>query len=153
MINITIEKAKENDSIKLNELFSKLLEDDRLHYDENIKENLTMNSFFEKRINLENNIILVAKNDDNIIGYIYGYIRNDNKIKKELEANIESLYIEEIYRNNKVGTRLINEFINIATLKNVKYIFIENKYSNKIASSLYNKLGFNNFIETKRKEI
>ena len=153
MISFIIEKAEENDSIKLNELFSKLLEDDRLNYDENIKENLTMNNFFEKRVNIEDNIILVAKIEDKIIGYIYGYIRSDNKIKKELEAHIESLYIEEAYRNNKIGTNLLKEFIKIVKIKNAKYITIENKYSNKIASNLYTNLGFKNFIEMKRKEI
>ena len=74
-MNITIEKAINTDAKILNNLFSQLLEDDRINYDNNIKENLSMNNFFEKRINLEESVILVAKINEEIIGYIYGIIR------------------------------------------------------------------------------
>ena len=112
-----------------------------------------MNNFFEKRINLEDSIIIVAKKEEEIIGYVYGYVRSDNKIKAELEAYIDSIYVLKDFRNNKIGTKLINEFIKLSKDKHVKYIFIDNKYNNKIASYLYTKLGFKNFIQTKRKEI
>lgn len=147
-----IEKASDNECSILDNLFAMLLISDK-EYDCNIKDGLTMNGFFSKRIKDEDSIILVAKIDNNIVGYIYGYIRSDNKIKKELESYIESLFIIEEYRNKGIGTTLINKFIDECKSKNVKYIFIENKEKNESAKFLYNRLGFQIFIETRRKEI
>lgn len=148
-----IRKAKSEDSNALDSLFAKLLENDRLNYDENIKQDLTMSGFFEKRIDRENEIILLAEKSKEIIAYIYGYINADNNIKVKLEANIDSLFVKEEYRNKKIGTSLINKFIEEVKNRNCKYIFIDNKYLNKKAARLYNNLGFNVFIESRRKEI
>lgn len=147
-----IRKATYKDSDVLDSLFAKLIENEQI-YDDNIKDNLTMKGFFSKRINEEENIILVVEDNDNIVGYIYGYIRADNKIKKELEAYIESLFIINEYRNQGLATNLINKFIEEAKKLNTKYIFIENKKDNIVAKKLYDKLNFNNFIEHRRKEI
>lgn len=147
-----IRKATYKDSDVLDSLFAKLIENEQI-YDDNIKDNLTMKCFFSKRINEEENIILVVEDNDNIVGYIYGYIRADNKIKKELEAYIESLFIIKEYRNQGLATNLINKFIEEAKKLNTKYIFIENKKDNIVAKKLYDKLNFNNFIEHRRKEI
>lgn len=76
-----IRKATYKDSDVLDSLFAKLIENEQI-YDDNIQDNLTMKGFFSKRINEEGNIILVVEDNDNIVGYIYGYIRADNKIKK-----------------------------------------------------------------------
>lgn len=147
-----IRKAAYKDSDVLDSLFAKLIENEQI-YDDNIKDNLTMKGFFSKRINEEENIILVVEDNDSIVGYIYGYIRADNKIKKELEAYIESLFIIKEYRNQGLATSLINKFIEEAKKLNTKYIFIENKKDNIVAKKLYDKLNFNNFIEHRRKEI
>ena len=125
-----IRKAMKEDANILNSLFAKLIENERKYYDENIKENLTMNGFFEKRIDEGNEIIFVAEEKSKILGYIYGYINVDNKIKKELEANIDSLFVIEEQRNKKIGTNLINKFIEEVKNKNCKYILIDNKYLN-----------------------
>lgn len=148
-----VRKAKKEDANMLDRLFAKLLENERFYYDENIKENITMSGFFEKRIDKENEIIFVAEESNKIVGYIYGYINIDNKIKIELEANIDSLFVIEEYRNKKIGTKLINAFIEEVKNKNCKYIFIDNKYLNKRAAKLYNNLGFDMFIESRRKII
>jgi len=148
-----IRKAIKEDANKLDYLFSKFLEHERKYYDENIKEELIIHDFFEKRIDKENEIVFVAEESNKIIGYIYGCINIDNKIKKELEANIDSLFVIEEYRNNKIGTKLIDNFIEEVNNNNCKYILIDNKYLNKGAANLYNKLGFNIFIESRRKKI
>lgn len=151
MINYSV--ANELDCERLDFLFSKLLSDDKKNYDCNIKDNLTMSGFFFKRINLDDTILFVARYNNNIIGYIYGYVRSDNAIKMELESYIDSLYVEEEYRCQKVGTTLLNLFIEESEKRNVKYIFIDNKYANVHAKAVYEKLGFNQFIEGRRKEL
>ena len=150
---MNIRYAKENDSCKLDQLFSKLLNYERDNYDINIKQSLNITGFFIKRINKIDNIILLAEEENEIIGYIYGYIRSNNKIKIEIESYIESIFIEDRYRNKGIGRKLIETFINESKKRNVKYIIIENKYLNTIAKKLYSDMGFNIFIESRRKEL
>ncbi|MBQ9072029.1 MAG: GNAT family N-acetyltransferase [Bacilli bacterium] len=137
----------------MNSLFQKLLDYERENYDDNIKENLCINSFFDKRVNVDNNIILVALIDNKIVGYVYCIVDNDNKITKETEAKIESIYVDLEYRNKGIGTKLINEIISLLKEKNVKYIFIENLVENQNSKYLYEKLGFKIFREDRRKEL
>lgn len=150
---LIIRDAIINDCNILNNLFEKLLKYEQNLFDENIKQDVKITSFFDKKINDSDCIILVATIDDIVVGYIYGYIDSDNKIKKEKEALINSIYIEEEYRNNKIGTNLITHFINKAKKLKVKYISIDNFADNKIAGYLYDKLGFSLFKENRRKEI
>ena len=148
-----IRKARIEDIDVLNKLFQKLLEYERENYDDNIKEDLNINSYFNNKINKEDDIILVAEENNEIIGYIYSNVDSDNKIKKELEANISSLYIIDEYRNKKIGTMLIDKTINLLKEKNVKYVYIENLKDNECAKYLYQKLGFKVFRENRRKEL
>lgn len=147
-----IREAFDNDNLILDNLFAKLIETDR-EYDSNVKVDLTMKGFFKNRISDIDSIVLVAYIDEQVIGYIYGYVRSDNKIKIELEAYIESLFVIEEYRNQGVATSLINKFIEESKKRNVNYLFIENKVNNESAKKLYSKLHFSNFIECRRKEI
>ena len=77
---ISYSKAEMSDCQRLDFLFSKLLKDDKTNYDSNIKDGLTMNGFFSKRINLEDTILFVARCDNEIIGYIYGYVRSETEL-------------------------------------------------------------------------
>lgn len=147
-----IRTIREDEDTLLDILFAKLLQSERL-YDTNIKDNLTINGFFKKRTNDKDAILLVADVDNKIVGYIYGYVHSDNKIKIELESYIESLFVEEEYRNQGIGQELLNRFIEESKDRGVKYIFIENKVGNETAQFLYKKLNFNIFIENRRKEI
>ena len=147
-----IRKAELEDVEQLDMMFAKLLEIDKI-YDDNLKSGLTMQGFFSKRIMDEDVIAFVAFDYDNIIGYVFGYIQKDNKVKVELEAYIESIYIEESKRKTGIGTKLIEQFELEAQNRGVKYIFIDNKVNNLVAHNLYSKLGYNLFIESRRKEI
>jgi ribosomal protein S18 acetylase RimI-like enzyme len=153
MDNIVIKTASIDDISNLNRMFASLLEYQRINFDKNIKCGLTMNSFFDKRIGITDTVIYVAKIGDKTVGYIYGYIDSDNKIKKYLEAKIESIYVEEDFRNKQIGKQLIEKFIEKVKAVGVKYITIEQMYMNQRAKYLYDKLGFSIFIETRRKEI
>ena len=150
---LIIRKANNNDCTILNKLFQNLLIYERTYFDKNIKIDLNINSYFEKRINDNNFVIFVASIDNDIIGYINGYIDDDNKIKIEIEATIQSIYIEDNYRNKGIGAKLINEFVKCVKEKGVKYILIDNFIQNESARYLYNKLGFIALKESRRIEI
>lgn len=148
-----IRRASLKDVKTLNLLFQKLLEYERENYDKNIKDNLNVNSYFNKKLEEIDNIVLVAEVNKVIVGYLFGYIDKTNKIKKELEASINSIYVDGNYRNIGIGTSLINNFIDDVKKENVKYIYIDNLLDNNIARYLYNKLGFYVFKETRKMEL
>ena len=150
---LIIRRANDNDCAILNKLFESLLIYERIYFDKNIKNDLNINSYFEKRINDNNFVIFVASIDNIVIGYINGYIDGDNKIKIEIEAIIQSIYIEDNYRNKGIGTKLINEFVKYVKEMGVKYILIDNFIQNESARYLYNKLGFIVLKESRRIEI
>jgi len=150
---LIIRRATNNDCTILNKLFEKLLIYERTYFDKNISQDLNINSFFENRVNDNNCVIFVAEIDNRVIGYISGYIDHDNKIKVEIETIIESIYIEDNYKNKGIGTKLINEFIKCVKEKGVKYILIDNFILNESARYLYKKLGFIVLKESRRMEI
>ena len=55
-------------------------------------------------------IVLIAKHDDQVVGYIIGE-NNNNSIDR---FHIISFGILEKYRKNKIGTYLMNKIINLA---------------------------------------
>lgn len=94
-MNYIIEEANEEDRLYCNKLLTKLIKDEK-QYDDNIDENYEVTSYYEKIIN-DNNILLVAKHSNKIVGYLYGYIKDD-KVSINPTSVLDALYVEEEYR-------------------------------------------------------
>ena len=141
-MNYTIRKANINDSIKLNELLTKLIRDEK-KYDNNINEEFIVNSFYENIIDKKNNYLLVGEFSNKIVGYLYGYIIDDGDTVINKVAKIDALYIEEEYRHLGIGSSLINEFKKIVQEENIKYIEVNVCNNNKEAISTYKNNNFN----------
>jgi len=141
-MNYTIRKANINDSIKLNELLTKLIRDEK-KYDNNINEEFIVNSFYENIIDKKNNYLLVGESSNKIVGYLYGYIIDDGDTVINRVAKIDALYIEEEYRHLGIGSSLINEFKEIIKEENIKYIEVNVCNNNKEAISTYKNNNFN----------
>lgn len=120
-----------------------LIKDMQLNDLEKIKENLQeeFDNFWTYNIlksELENPLshYIVAVNDKNeIIGYA-GIWQPDD------EAHITNIVTKKIYRNKKIGTRMLEELLKIAKNRNIKDITLEVNANNKIAISLYKKYNF-----------
>lgn len=72
---------------------------------------------------------------DKILGYLIYDIIYDR-------AELVNIYVLENYRNNKIGTQLLQQLINIAKKNNCKNITLEVRKSNKYAILLYKKYNF-----------
>lgn len=72
---------------------------------------------------------------DKILGYLIYDIIYDR-------AELVNIYVLENYRNNKIGTQLLQQLINIAKENNCKNITLEVRKSNKYAILLYKKYNF-----------
>ncbi len=137
-----IRKAEEKDALVLNNLLTKLIQDER-QYDKNIDESFVVTSFYEHYVDDPNRCLLVADNNGVILGYLYGYLcPQEDGLVKHLEAKLDALFVEEEYRNNKIAQELIANFKSWCLDKKVNSIEVDVCSDNKKAFNLYSQSGF-----------
>jgi len=110
---------------------------------DNIKEKLLIDfddfwnyNVFKSELENENSKYIVAKIDDEIIGFagIWQVIN---------EAHITNIVTKKNYRNQGIGTLLLEELIKICkNLKEIESLTLEVNEDNIIAQNLYKKFGF-----------
>ena len=100
-------------------------------------------SFYDELTKNKMAIYIVAKEDDEIVGYggMWHVIN---------EGHITNIAVKKQHRKKGIGTKIINALIDIAKEKEMIGITLEVRVSNDIAKSLYKKSGF--IIEGIRKE-
>ena len=79
---------------------------------------------------------IVAEKNHKIIGFIVGVITIPKK------AKILMLAVDKTNRKQKIGTELLNKFLEQISLKDIRRIELEVRTDNKKAISFYEKLGF-----------
>ncbi len=143
-MDIIIRKAKIEEANIANNFLTKLIRDEK-KYDNNINENIVINNYYENYIDKDNTCLLFALIDNKIVGYIYGFIKNDGDAVINKVALLDALYVDIEYRKLGVANSLINEFKNWS--KDIaNSIEVNVCYQNESAVKLYKK---HNFIETK----
>jgi len=85
-------------------------------------------------------IVIVAKHEDKIIGYIIG----EASYEIPDRFHIISFGVKNKYRKNKIGTHLINKIIDIVPKRyfNIKRISLYVMASNDVAIKFYESTGF-----------
>lgn len=138
-----ITKANYDDAMCANELLTKLIKDEK-KYDDNINENCNVTSFYERIYNSDGVCLLVAKENNFVTGYLYGYIENNGDTYINLVGVLDALYVREEYRCKGVATKLIKEFKLWSIKHNAKEIEVKVLNDNINAINLYRKIGFKN---------
>lgn len=140
-MNLIIKKCSYDEAKKANDLLTKLIIDEK-KYDENINEDCVVKSLYESFYNNDDICLLIAKNDESIIGYIYGYIQNNGDSKIDKVSVLDALFVEEDFRNLGVASKLIKDFKKWSYNYGVKYIELKVCSENNQAINLYKKSGF-----------
>ena len=139
--------ANLNDSLQLDNLLTKLVEDEKINYDKYINIG-KINGLYQTLLINNNTHAFVCEENNKIVGYIYCYVNNESI------GILDALYIEEEYRGLGIATKLIELAINwLKDEKLVKLIEISVMDKNELAKKLYKKLRFQKFKETLRNEI
>lgn len=99
-------------------------------------------SFFEYDLRRPNGCLLVAKQDDTILGYIDAWQIDD-------ELHLANIAVAPDYRQQGIASKMILKLIEIAKKRHIKSIYLEVRVSNKIAQKLYEKFGFVNIYNRK----
>lgn len=90
---------------------------------------------FDKLTNMEAHKISVAKDDEDIIGYIISVIN-------ESKGEHLSFHVNESYRGKGIGTSLLNEHIKWLKNQDCKSIAIKVSYENNSTIDFYKSKGF-----------
>ncbi|MDD5731387.1 MAG: GNAT family N-acetyltransferase [Patescibacteria group bacterium] len=89
--------------------------------------------------------IYLAKSDDKVIGYIAGYIVPDKEnfeIYPWKRGYVDELYLEEKYRNQRIGKKLLEKIEKYFKVKKCDNIGLNALAANKKAIKFYDKQGF-----------
>ena len=121
--NLTIEEMKENDI------------DGVFEVEKNCFEDYWSKDSFKKE--LSNNLAkyLVAKIDNNVVGYVGIWFVVD-------EGHITNVAVHEDYRGQKIGDQLIKELVQVCKNNKIISMTLEVRASNVVAQNLYKKYGF-----------
>ena len=142
-----IRKANYDDVLILNNFLTLLIRDEK-QYDSNINENFTVTNMYENYINDKSRLLLVAQEDDKIVGYLYGILIYADGANLNDVAKLDALYVEEKYRNHNIANSLINEFKKWALENKVYILQVSVCKGNFKAKNLYEKQGFQGLNET-----
>ncbi len=96
-MNIKIGKASLEEARTLDYFLTKLIQDEK-QYDDNIDGSFVVNSYYEYIIPNENNCVLIAKIEDVLVGFLYGYIENSGDCYIDKKAILDAMYVDSDYR-------------------------------------------------------
>ncbi len=142
-----IRKANYDDVKILNQFLTLLIQDER-QYDTGIDENFVVTNMYENYIEDSNKLLIVAEENNQIVGYLYGIIKPNDDTYKYIIAKLDALYIDNNYRNKGIATSLIEYFKKWAISKNAHKIEVNVWSNNKKAKRLYEKNNFKTVSET-----
>ena len=127
MKNFLVEQIKITDILKLKEMI-------------NIA-GMSFNSYqLEKFLSEKQNLVFIAKEDDNIIGLLYGYELTRMDVDRP-QFFIYSVDIHPNYQNKGYGTQLVKCSVDYAKKHNFSESFVITEKNNIGACRVYEKAG------------
>jgi diamine N-acetyltransferase len=150
-MEIIVTKITENEILQLQKIGRKT-------FSETFSENNTeesMNDYLEtsfsiekliSELNDENSEFYFAKLNDEVIGYLKLNIgSSQTEIKGDNALEIERIYVSKDFHGKKVGQILYEKAIEIASHKNLDYVWLGVWENNQRAIKFYQKNGFVEF--------
>lgn len=94
---------------------------------------------------LHNEIVYVALDKDNVVGYLAGTTNIQGSYVTKSLAEIDNMFVLEKYRKYGIGSKLINKFKEYCLQNKIEEIKVTASVKNKNAIDFYKKNGFNEF--------
>ena len=143
-MKIVIREAKNSDYDKINKIFSDVTKMHKELHPE-VAEKFLEEHFDKKYYNecIENSqtVFLVAELDRKVIGFLLATIKQ-SALREKFVMNISNIAILDDFRNNGVGTQLMEVLSNLAKTKDCARIELNVYNNNETAKSFYKNLGF-----------
>lgn len=149
-MSVTIRKATIEDLKYIQELNYKLFELEYNNFDPDLNMDWTFSKTGENyfRKSIENNTVWVAIDNNKVIGYLAGSIQNKPSYVTKSLAELDNFYIEEEYRRQGTGKRLVEEFKKECIHKGIEEIKVTTNDKNMNAKAFYQNNGFDDFEVT-----
>lgn len=128
-------RVEDINDCKICDDFLTLLIHDEKQYDETIDENFIVKDYFINVIKNKDNILLLYKENNIGIGYVFAK-------KQENGYLLDGLYVNEDFRNKGIARKLLDEVIKEIFLIGEYKILINVLKENVVAYNLYKSLGF-----------
>ena len=99
-------------------------------------------AYFSELLDRENSCLLVAEDDEAVVGYVAGRLGTVSTISLVPLATMESIYVEPSARGEGVGGSLAAALIHWATDRGAAQMRVTAYAANQGAVRLYQRLGF-----------
>jgi len=96
----------------------------------------------------DTSLVLVAEQDNNIVGFAYGQILKRIEYEPNEAGIIGMIFVLENYRRHGIGTQLIHKLCKYFEVENVSHISLRYVLGNKEAEAFWQHLGFKPIIYT-----
>lgn len=154
-MDIEIKKANTTYLKDIQNLNNQLFELEYNNFDPALKVGWT---FEEKGTNyfkdmLENEIVYIALDNDNVIGYLAGSINIQGSYVTKSLAEVDNMFVLEDYRKYGIGTKLINKFKEYCLQNKIEELKVTASAKNANAINFYKKNGFNEFETTLKQKL
>ncbi|MEM0441300.1 MAG: GNAT family N-acetyltransferase [Candidatus Caldarchaeum sp.] len=107
--------------------------------------------YLEAAIKSNNSLVIVAENNNKVVGFIKADIKERIFYEPRVEGNIVEFYLLPEYRRKKIGAAMLDYMIK--QLKDrVEIITAEFPALNEIAVEFYTRLGFRAIVSTFARE-
>lgn len=93
-----------------------------------------------------NTICFVAEHKQVAVGFLIGSMLVNDPIRPCNRSQLISIFVEEMYRNQTVGSMLIDEFVRWSKQKRAERISVIVQHDNTKGLSFYKRLGFSNHL-------
>lgn len=142
IVEIFIKEAIKDDIKEINNLLTNLIQDER-QYDKNINKNYIVKNYYEHFLKKKNSCIIVAKDENNnILGYGFGFIMDYGNVYDNKVAQLDAVYIKPEHRKKGIARQIIQYFTEWSKNNKVSYIELKVCNNNNKAMKLYEKEGF-----------
>ncbi len=138
-----IEKLKKADIPQLLELYKELVD-----FENTIEQ---ANEVYEKMLADENYYLLVAKEEDKIVGTVLGIVCHSIPLTGMPFMVVEDVIVKEEYRRFGVGRKIFEKLDEIAKENNCGYSMLCSGERRKEAHIFYDKQGYNDEVKGFRK--
>ena len=98
--------------------------------------------YFGPLLEKENYICLIAEVEGQPAGYLFGYLKKPYSLRPIHTAELESMFVEEAYRSQKIGEALAKGFLDWAKENGTERVSVSAYAANERAIRFYKSLGF-----------
>ena len=147
MSDVLIRKATINDLSKIQNLNNELFKLEKENYDSTLVLNWPLTeegkTYFKNLI--ENDYVVVALIDNEIVGYLAGTINDKGSYEEIQYGEINNMLVDGNYRGYGIGKKLIDSFKSYCKDNNILHLKVTASFKNTNAIEFYKKNGFEEF--------